>query len=167
MNISSIEEEVLIYIICFQLIGLLIFLTINHAYYTSKQKKLIEQIQNLKTHLLADQQWMAHNRIALTLTNRYLTLLSPDWSSKNVLFSDKLRDILNMNPNKKTTYSFSYEHELEMIAEALDPHWKDRGLPLSSNWIIKEHLSKLQDRKNRIEELEKEIQSLKSKSINT
>ena len=61
------------------------------------------KMQNLENMLIEDRQWLIHNTIAKTLTERYRKALSENWHLISFTPISQLRDELNCYPYNKTS----------------------------------------------------------------
>ena len=65
----------------------------------AKRKKWAgRQLEHLFTLVNADNRWMAHDKTASTLTQRYLDALDKDWYAKHFQEVHKLREELGLDP---------------------------------------------------------------------
>jgi hypothetical protein len=76
----------------------------------AKRKKWAgRQLEHLFTLVNADNRWMAHDKTASTLTQRYLDALDKDWYAKHFQEVHKLREELGLDPMRPKIVAPAYQ----------------------------------------------------------
>lgn len=93
---SGLIHKVLGFLVLFVILLLIVDVGIHKW---RKEKERNEQIEALRIAIMEDNRWMASNPIASRLTERYLDILSDDWTKKVIESSDSVRSELGIDPH--------------------------------------------------------------------
>lgn len=66
------------------------------------------QLENLRTMVQGDNQWLAHDPIADAMTTRYLAALAPDWYSKVHASHGDFRREIGLEPASQVAHLKSF-----------------------------------------------------------
>lgn len=88
------------------------------------------QLENLRNMVMGDHRYLAHNKVADALTERYLAALAPDWYVKPHFDSWHFRQMIGLEPRTAASSMFSAENieRLRRIASG-EPRYSDGPLP--------------------------------------
>lgn len=88
------------------------------------------QLEHLRQLVMADHRWLAHDKTASALTERYLAALAPDWMSRTHMDVCHFRREIGLEPNHAWRDFGSPEHlqRLDRIARG-KPKFADGPLP--------------------------------------